>query len=170
MLSACTGVHNHPYAYISGMLIMFLSFFFIGSTSQDQRIGNHLGVFWEMITWRGQSSRTGTDRVTVTNQMIAVIMISCRINVVPRESHPSNVWEALHVYGALMSWWCHFYWRLSYTCTCMSSGRLGTAKQSFSLAVTWCWAYLALFPGPRPVFRRFRTASDGKLGGAWERG
>ena len=114
MLSACTGVHNHPYAYISGMLIMFLSFFFIGSTSQDQRIGNHLGVFWEMITWRGQSSRTGTDRVTVTNQMIAVIMISCRINVVPRESHPSNVWEALHVYGALMSWWCHFYWRLGY--------------------------------------------------------
>ena len=33
--------------------------------------------------------------MTVTNQMIAVIMISRRINVVPRESHPSNVWEDL---------------------------------------------------------------------------
>ena len=33
--------------------------------------------------------------MTVTNQMIAVIMISCHINVIPRESHPGNVWEDL---------------------------------------------------------------------------
>lgn len=33
--------------------------------------------------------------MTVTNQMIAVIMINRRVNVVPRESHPSNVWEDL---------------------------------------------------------------------------
>ena len=28
----------------------------------------------------------------------------------------------------------------------------------------------SLLPRPRPAFRRFCTASDGKLGGAWERG
>lgn len=50
--------------------------------------------------------------------------------------------KTLHVYCALISWWCHFYWRLGYTCTCMSSGCLGTAKQSFGMAVTWRWAYL----------------------------
>ena len=31
-------------------------------------------------------------------------------------------------------------------------------------------AVVSLVPRPRPAFRRYSTASDEKLGGAWERG